>query len=139
MLGNEFLFCLLGDKDIKISGKIVFDKFPGKLPSPSCLQVTFEDVSLQDDTSVLYKREQYNVSSKDIKEHFVYAFTSKKPKTVHEFYSVNAVLNVGWCSSATSKSWVRNLDYLSDTAVYVAFEDGKTDYKIDVPVSFYCK
>eukprot|EP00795_Rhopilema_esculentum_P016580 gene16580-8004_t len=127
------------DEVITIRGKVTFEKSPGKLPTPSCLRVVFEDVSVQDDGSVVYKTEEFNVSNSDISAHYDYKFKTKKPKTHHEFYAVSAVLNVGWCASPDSNDWIRNFDFLSDSTIYVPLRDGTTDYEVDVPVIYYCR
>ena len=99
----------------------------------------FEDVSIQDDESVVYKTEEFNVSSVDINAHYEYEFKTRKPKYNHEFYAVSAVLNVGWCPDPDSNSWLRDFDFLSDTTIYVPISDNTTDYEVDVPVVFHCK
>ena len=128
-----------GDEDIHIHGKVSFKKSPGKLPMHSCLRVVFEDVLIQDDASVVYKAEEFNVTNADINTHYEYKFTTKKPKDVHEFYAVSAVLNVGWCPDPDSDDWIRDFDFLSDTTIYVPITENVTDYEVDVPVVFYCK
>ena len=118
---------------------MIFKKSPGKLPSHSCLRVVFEDVSLADQGSVVYKTEEFNVSDTDINAHYMYEFKTKKPKENHEFYAISAVLNVGWCADQDGDDWIRNFDFLSDTTLYVPISKGVTDYEVDVPVVFYCK
>lgn len=127
------------DEDMRIHGKVSFKKSPGKLPVPSCLRVVFEDVSMQDVDSVVYKTEEFNVSSTDINAHYDYEFKTKKPRESHEFYAVSAVLNVGWCPDPDSESFVRDFDFLSDTTIYVPINENTTDYEVNVPVVFYCK
>ena len=122
-----------------IHGKVSFKKSPGQLPPKSCLRVVFEDVSIQDDASVVYKTEEFNVSSSSIDSHFEYKFSSKRPKHHHEFYAVSAVLNVGWCPDPDSESWIRDFDFLSDTTIYVPISENTTDYEVNIPVVFNCE
>lgn len=128
-----------GEGKIRIHGKVSFKKSPGKLPVPSCLRVVFEDISIQDDDAVLYETKEFNVSSTDINADYEYSFTTQKPRFIHEFYAVSAVLNVGWCPDPDSDNLIRDFDFLSDTTIYVPISENTTDYEVNVPVVFYCK
>ena len=101
--------------------------------------MVFEDVSLQDEASVVYENKEFNVSSADMNTHYEYKFKTKKPKDIHEFYAISAVLNVGWCPDPDSDDWVRDFDFLSDTTIFVPISENTTDYEVNVPVVFHCK
>lgn len=49
--------------------------------------------------------------------------------------SVSAVLNLGWCK--TGSEWIRNGDYLSDTAHELEVKKGKNNYVLNVAAKKY--
>lgn len=50
---------------------------------------------------------------------------------------VSAVLNIGWCKQANSKSWIKGGDYHTATQVDFEAPTGERSFKLDVPVEQY--
>ena len=122
-----------------IRGTVDFDKTPGLLPSPSCLNLFFEDVSVQDVKSVVYAKKQIDVSNFDMKKQYNYLFETMMPNDTKLTFTISVVLNVGWCPSENSTSWVRNKDFLSKSAVEVPLNPDEILYTRDVIAVYYCK
>lgn len=122
-----------------IKGIIDFDKVPGKLPSPSCLNLFFEDISLQDVSSVLYAKKQIDVSGYDMKKQYQYSLETKKPINTKLVYSISVVLNIGWCPNQNATSWVRNNDYLSESTIKVPLAVEEDIYTRDIIAVYYCE
>lgn len=124
---------------MKISGKIEFNKVPGKLPSPSCLNLFFEDISFQDVSSVLYAKKQVDVSGFDMNKTYQYSLETKKPESTKQTYSISVVLNTGWCPAENSTAWLRNDDFLSEVTVKVPLNKKENEYARDIAAVYYCK
>ena len=122
-----------------IKGTVGFNKAPGLLPSPSCLNLFFEDVSVQDVTSVVYAKKQTNVSNFDMKKQYNYLLETMMPNDTKLTFAISVVLNVGWCPSENSTSWVRNKDFLSKSAVKVPLNPDEVSYTRDIIAVYYCK
>ena len=135
----DFAISFLGNESITITGNVDFDKTPGKLPSPSCLNIFFEDVSFQDVESVLYEKKQIDVSGLDMKKQYKYSLETKKPVDMKLDFSISAVLNIGWCPSENSSSWLRNYDFLSKANVKVPIQPEENLYTRDIIAVYYCK
>ena len=116
-----------------------FDEAPGKLPSPSCLNIFFEDISFQDVASVLYAKKQINVSGIDMKKQYRYSLQTRKPKDIKLVFSISVVLNIGWCPGKDSISWLRNHDFLSEANVKVPLKPNEFEYARDIIAVYYCK
>lgn len=85
------------NKYINISGKITFQgKAPKRLPRNSRLIVEFEDVSRMDAASILLAKTAVDLSKYRRGKNLFYTIICKRPEIAHSFYSISAVLNVGW-------------------------------------------
>ena len=122
-----------------IRGELSFDKAPGKLPKPSCLNFIFEDISFQDVKSVLYAEKRIDVSGVDMKKKIKYSLETKKPKDIKADFTMSVVLNIGWCPDKNSTSWLRNHDFLSDTTFRVPLSLEEVEYSKDIAAVYYCK
>ena len=122
-----------------IHGKATFNKAPGKLPPKSCLRLSFQDISIADAPSVLYKEEIIDLSDVEVGDALKYSIKSRKPQVPSIAFSVSAVLNVGWCAKSGSHPWIKVNDYLTDTSFYVDLTKDKDDYIRDIWISYYGK
>lgn len=107
---------------ISISGNISFKGVPPKrFPRNSRLIVKFVDDSLADVSWTVLGKTVVNLSNRRRRKTLSYTVTCKRPEMVPEFdefdssyyYSVNAVLNVGW--KKNKNNWLRRGDYFTDT------------------------
>ena len=69
----------LGSENMTIKGKIMFGGFKRVLPTPSCLVVVLEDVSLMDAPSMMIGSKIVNLSAYDTIKPFEYLLELKKP------------------------------------------------------------
>ena len=122
-----------------IRGKITFTKKPGKLPPNSCLNLEFKDTAVQDVSSVIYQEDTIDLSEVEIGDSYYYKIKTKKPKLIHDSYSISAVLNVGWCPKAASSKWIRQKDYVTDTTFNVNFSKPGNEFNRDIFMVWYCK
>ena len=123
---------------VTITGKINFQGgAPGSLPDPSHLQVQFKDVSRACAPSITLGT--FNWDIKDYKPDvpLKYSITTEKPKAADYFYSVSAVINVGWVAQEGGDEWIREGDYLSDTTHHVNITEGQNEYVQDIEVIHY--
>ena len=130
---------VLDEGTFTIRGKITFEKKPGKLPQNSCLHVSFQDTAIQDSSSVAYEDKIIDLSNVEIVDSYYYKIKTRKPKRIHDSYSVNAVLNVGWCPKSNSAKWIKQRDYLTTAAHNVNFSKPGSNFERDLFMQWYCK
>lgn len=120
-----------------ISGEIHFPqgKVPDSLPSPSYLEVEFEDVSMMDAPKTVLGKQTIELKNYKKGEKITYSISAEKPRDLHDFYSVSAVLNVGWKTSGDE--WIRRGDFQTDTVHDVKLEKAKDQYKRDIELVLY--
>ena len=75
---------------------------------------------MADATSTELAIKTLNMSNIDLKRGIIYTLEVNKPLHPQGRYSLNVVVNVGWCSSSSSgqllsDEWVRQGDYFTDT------------------------
>ena len=109
------------------------------MPTKSCLVVELRDTSLADASSVLYQREVIDVSGVDLGDKYHYKLKSKRPKNVHNSFSVSATLNVGWCAKSSSGKWIQSKDYLTDTTFNIDAWKSGNEFQRDLTMVYYCE
>lgn len=122
---------------MKVSGEIHFPKEngPDSLPSPSYLEVEFEDVSMMDAPKTVLGMQTIELKDYKKGDKITYSISFKKPSDFRGFYSVSAVLNVGWKKSGDD--WIRRGDYHTDTTHDVELEKSKDQYERDIQLVQY--
>ena len=130
---------VLDEGTFTIRGKITFDKKPGKLPQNSCLHVSLKDTAIQDSSSTTYEEKVIDLSNVEIIDSYYFKIKARKPKRIHDSYSMNAVLNVGWCPKTSSAKWIKQKDYLTTAVHNVNFSKPGNDFDRDLFMQWYCK
>ena len=122
---------------INISGKISFQgKAPRRLPRNSRLTVEFEDVSRMDTASLLLAKADVDLSRYRRGRPLFYTIICKRPELAHTFYSISAVLNMGW--NATGKDdWLRRGDFFNDMFLRVHIKNSKSHYERNIHLIKY--
>ena len=122
---------------IKVTGEVRFPKGqePNDLPSPSFLEVKFEDVSLMDAASTVLGRQMIDLKDHKKGDKITYSIEVEEPNELHSFYDVSAVLNVGW--KQTKEAWIRKGDYYTDTSFSVKLEEKTGKYERDIELVRY--
>lgn len=129
------------NKIIQISGKVMFSRNVGTLPTPSCMKIKFKDISLQDASSFTIKETTIDLSGKTLGDEYAYSLTSYKP--IEEqlnalSHSMSVVLNVGWCEGmGNSTDWIRVGDFLNTETHYVFWNAENDTYNIDIKAECY--
>lgn len=120
-----------------IKGKVNFN-FNRILPTPSCLFVTFSDVSLMDAPSTTIKSQRFDLSNFDTSVgYFEYELTSKRPAKLWRSYSLSAMVHAGRCPE--KKQRINKGDILTDTTHSIKLSDSKTEYTKDINTICYGK
>lgn len=122
---------------INISGKISFQsRAPKRLPRNSRLTVKFEDVSRMDTASLLLAKTDLDLSRYRRGRPLFYTIICERPELAHTFYSISAVLNMGW--KPTGKDdWLRRGDFFSDMFLQVHIKNGKSYYERNIQLIKY--
>lgn len=122
---------------MKVTGEVHFPKGkePDSLPSPSFLEVTFEDVSLMDAPANVLGRQEIDLKDYKKGDKITYSIEVEKPSELHSFYDVSAILNVGW--KQTKDAWIRKGDYHTDTSFSVKLEEKTGKYERDIELVRY--
>lgn len=122
---------------INIRGKISFQgKAPKRLPRSSSLTVEFEDVSRMDAPSLLLARTDVDLSRYRRGRPLFYTINCNRPELAHTFYSISAVLNMGW--KPTGKDdWLRKGDFFNDMFLRVHIKNGKSHYERNIQLIKY--
>lgn len=123
---------------INISGKIVFQsKAPKRLPRNSHLTVEFEDVSRMDAASILLAKTVVDLSQYRRGRPLFYTIICKRPELAHAFYSISAVLNVGWKQRDKIDEWIRKGDFFNDMFLRIHIKKGKSVYERNIQLIKY--
>ncbi len=87
---------------------------------------------------MVYEEDIIDVSNMTIGSEYDFKLVSRAPKNPHDFFSVSAVLNVGWCRKPEADEWLRYHDYLTDTS-YTLKEMRKKlpEYEITMALKYY--
>ena len=126
------------NKYINITGKITFQgKGPKRLPRNSRLTVEFEDVSRMDAAAIPLAKTVVDLSRYRRGRPLFYTIICKRPELAHRFYSISAVLNVGWKARAKSDEWIRKGDYLNDMFFQVHIKKSKSVYERNIQLIKY--
>lgn len=122
---------------INITGKIYFKgKAPKRLSRHSRLIVKFEDSSLADAPPVVLAKSVVDLSTYRRRKPIFYTIICKRPPFASSFYSISAVLNMGWKPTRRNK-WIRKGDFLTDTYFSVRIKKGKTFYQRNIQLVKY--
>ena len=122
---------------INISGKISFQgKAPKRLPRNARLTVKFEDVSRMDAASLLLAKTDVDLSRYRRGRPLFYTIICKRPELAHTFYSISAVLNMGW-KPAYKDEWLRRGDFFNDMFFRVHIKNGKRHYEKNIQLIKY--
>lgn len=122
---------------INISGKISFQgKAPKRLPRNSRLTVEFEDVSRMDAASLLLAKTDVDLSQYRRGKPLFYTIICKRPELAHTFYSISAVLNMGW-KPTDKDDWLRRGDFFNDMFLRVHIKNGKSLYERNIQLIKY--
>lgn len=123
---------------INITGKITFQaKAPKRLPRNSRLTVEFKDVSRMDAAAILLARTVVDLSQYRRGRPLFYTIICKRPELAHRFYSISAVLNVGWKARAKEDDWIRKGDYFNDMFLKVHIKKRKSVYERNIQLIKY--
>ena len=127
-------------QQITISGKLTFKGDPPtNLPDTSHLKVQFQDTSRACAPSITLGTFKQDIKDYKAGTPLTYSITVEKPKPARMWYSVSAVLNVGWVPQEGGDDWLRNGDYLNDTSHNVDIEEGINEYHKDIEVIHYLR
>lgn len=122
---------------INISGKISFHgKAPKRLPRNARLTVKFQDVSRADAASLLLAKTDVDLSRYRRGRSLFYTIICKRPVLAHTFYSISAVLSMGW-KPADRDEWIRRGDFLNDMFLRVHIKNGKSHYERNIQLIKY--
>lgn len=122
---------------IIITGKISFQKkAPRRLPRNSRLTVEFADVFYADAPSILLAKTVVNLSEYRRGKPLFYTIICKRPELAHTFYSISAVLNVGW-KPTKKDDWIKRGDFFNDMFLQVHIKKGKRDYERNIQLIKY--
>ena len=124
---------------IKIFGKIIFpdENAPKSLSDSSQMKVEFSDTSRADAPSVVLGSTLVDLTSYKNGTPLEYSITASKPQFLNDFYSVSAVLNVGWKPDVGGNEWLRKNDYLNDTMHTISLKPDQNEYEKDIEVIHY--
>ena len=138
IMGPCMGFFLDYNTTIEIKGKILFDREVGKLPSPSCMKIKFQDVSFADASSTMVKNITIDLSGMTLGSDYDYTMTSFRPEKAYNSYSMSVVMNVGWCADLENNDeWIRKGDYNNDFTHYIDMRQNKTEFNIDIKAMCY--
>ena len=122
---------------INVSGKISFQgKAPKRLPRNSRLTVEFEDVSRMDAASILLAKTDVDLSRYRRGKPLFYTIICKRPELSRTFYSISAVLNMGW-KPTDKDDWLRRGDFFNDMFLRVHIKNGRSVYERNIQLTKY--
>ena len=133
------MYKILHASMIKVFGKIIFpeDNVPDSLSNSSQLKVEFSDISIMDAPKTVLGSVLVDLKNYVKGTPLQYSITTKKPQALHDFYSVSAVLNVGWKPTEGGDEWIRHKDYLNDTMHSISLKENQNEYEKDIEVVYY--
>ena len=121
-----------------VRGKITFQGgAPETLTDSSRLKVQFQDVSRADAPSITLGTFTLDIKDYKASAPLKYSITTEKPRPASFFYSVSAVINVGWAAQEGGDEWLRQGDYLNDTTHHVDITEEQNEYERDIEVIYY--
>lgn len=131
---------VLSDIQMILKGKIKFNGVKKTLRTPSCLFITFADVSMADAPAAVIKTERFELSGYNTSVDYEYEMTTPKPaeNQLWRTYTVSAVIHRNRCPE---KPQTVNIgDFLTDTRHPVRLTKDSNIYDKDIDVICYeCK
>ena len=122
---------------ISIRGKISFKgRAPKRFPRNSRLIVEFLENRFADAPSIVHGKTVVDLSQYRRGKVLSYSITCKRPELPRTFYSVSAVLNVGWKPN-NKYEWIRKGDFITDIYFKVRVNKFKRIYDRNIQLKKY--
>ena len=122
---------------ISIRGKISFKgRAPKRFPRNSRLIVELLENRYADAPSIVHGKTVVNLSEYRRGKVLSYSITCKRPELPRTFYSVSAVLNVGWKPN-NKHEWIRKGDFITDIYFGVRVNKFKRIYDRNIQLAKY--
>ena len=122
---------------ISVRGKISFKgRAPKRFPRNSRLIVEFLENRFADAPSIVHGKTVVDLSQYRRGKVVSYSITCKRPELPRTFYSVSAVLNVGWKPN-NKNEWIRKGDFITDIYFEVRVNKFKRIYDRNIQLKKY--
>ena len=124
---------------ISVRGKISFKgRAPKRFPRNSRLIVEFLENRFADAPSIVHGKTAVDLSEYRRGKVLSYSVTCKRPELPLTFYSVSAVLNVGW-KPKNKNEWIRKGDFITDIYFEVRVNKFKRIYDRNIQLVKYTR